>query len=388
MRRTSLFGASAATFRSHSLDDSQSFAESMNAQMISSIINNHVVRDLASHAGEYETPYAEANMTRKALVIGINHYEHGSALYGCVDDAHAVKAVLETHGDGSINFDIKFMTASGPNELVPRSTLKDAIEDLFASDEDIALLYFAGHGHVETSGGYILASDSRRGDEGVALSEVITYANASRARNKVIVLDSCHSGIAGARPNGGRISDLAEGLTILTASTKDQYAHEQNDGGIFTGLFVDALSGGAANLVGDVTPGSVYAHVDQSLGRWGFEQRPIFKTNIKSFVSLRKVRPSIEIADLRQIAQLFPVRGYHFQLDPSYEPEIAGHTAEMPAPNPEHTKTFALLQKYNRVNLVVPVAAPHMWHAAMQSRACKLTVLGEHYRRLVEQKRI
>jgi len=37
-------------------------------------------------------------------------------------------------------------------------------------------------------------------------------------------------------------------------------------GGVFTGLLVDALSGGAANLVGDVTPGSVYAHIDQSLG--------------------------------------------------------------------------------------------------------------------------
>lgn len=39
----------------------------------------------------------------------------------------------------------------------------------------------------------------------------------------------------------------------------------------------------------------------------------------------------------------------------------------------------------NRVNLVVPVDAPHMYHAAMESKACKLTVLGEHYRRLVSR---
>jgi len=26
-----------------------------------------------------------------------------------------------------------------------------------------------------------------------------------------------------------------------------------------------------------------------------------------------------------------------------------------------------------------------MWHAAMQSNACELTVLGEHYRKLVAQ---
>jgi hypothetical protein len=36
----------------------------------------------------------------------------------------------------------------------------------------------------------------------------------------------------------------------------------------------------------------------------------------------------------------------------------------------------------------VPVGAIHMYNAAMESRACKLTVLGEHYRRLVQRGRI
>lgn len=62
-------------------------------------------------------------------------------------------------------------------------------------------------------------------------------------------------------------------MTILTASTDEQYASEDAAGGIFTNLVVDALAGAAANLVGDITPGSVYAHVDQSLGPW--EQRPV-----------------------------------------------------------------------------------------------------------------
>ncbi|HEX8830973.1 MAG TPA: caspase family protein, partial [Longimicrobium sp.] len=133
------------------------------------------------------------------------------------------------------------------------------------------------------------------------------------------------------------------------------------------------------NLLGDVTPGSVYAHIDQSLGPW--EQRPVFKTNVKSFVSLRKVTPPITLADLQRITELFPERGAELQLNPSFEPESA-------TPNPESTAVFSVLQKYNRVNLVVPVDAPHMWHAAMQSKRCRLTPLGEHYRRLVELGRI
>jgi len=50
-----------------------------------------------------------------------------------------------------------------------------------------------------------------------------------------------------------------------------------------------------------------------------------------------------------------------------------------------HTVDFAILQNYVRVNLVRPVDAPHMWHAAMESTACELTVLGQHYWNLVNE---
>jgi hypothetical protein len=323
---------------------------------------------------------------RKALVVGINYYVHGSPLFGCVDDAHSVKAILERHGDGSVNFDIRLFTGTGPTDMVSRSELKDYIAELFKDDSDIALFYFAGHGHIEATGGYLLASDSSRGDEGVSLADVLLFANNSKAKNKIVVLDSCHSGVAGTPPFASQNAVLSEGLTILTASTKDQYATEQNGRGLFTILFVDALSGVAANLVGDISPGGVYAYIDQSLGAW--EQRPVFKTNVKSFVSLRKVQPSIELTDLQRITEFFPSPGFQYSLDPSFEPELKGRSDGMPEPNPENTRKFAVLQKYNRVNLVVPVDAPHMWHAAMESKSCKLTVLGEHYRRLVERGRI
>jgi hypothetical protein len=323
---------------------------------------------------------------RKALVVGINYYEHVTALYGCVDDAHSVKSTLERHADGTVNFGVELFTGTGPTDVVSRSQLKDYIEKLFADDCEIAFFYFAGHGHIETTGGYLLASDSRRGDEGVSLGEVLTFANKSKSKNKIIVLDSCHSGIVGTPPSASQYAELSEGLTILTASTADQYATEENGAGVFTTLFVDALSGAAANLVGDITPGSVYAHIDQSLGPW--DQRPVFKTNVKSFVSLRKVQPTLPLAELQRLTEFFPSAGSEFKLDPTFEPELLGRSPGMAAPIPENTRKFAILQKYNRVNLVIPIDAAHMWNAAMESKSCKLTVLGEHYRRLVERKRI
>lgn len=323
---------------------------------------------------------------RIALIVGINYYEHGAPLYGCVDDAHAVQAILERHGDGSVNFDCRLLTGTSHTDRVDRHNLKDGIEELFKVQAEIALFYFAGHGHIETTGGYLLATDSKRGDEGLSLSEVLTLANGSSARNKVVVLDSCHSGIAGAAPTAANLSTLSEGLTVLTASTADQYATEENSRGLFTMLFVDALYGGAANLTGDITPGSVYAHIDQSLGAW--EQRPVFKTNVRQFVSLRKVPPPIDLVDLRRITEFFPLPGFEYPLDPTFEPELRGRDRSMPSPILENTRKFAILQRYNRLNLVVPVDAPHMWHAAMESKKCRLTVLGEHYRRLVDKKRI
>lgn len=325
---------------------------------------------------------------RKALVVGINYYEQISPLFGCVQDAHSVKSVLERNSsDGSSNFDVRLLCATGTSDAIPRSTLRDRVEELFRGDSDVALFYFAGHGHLDTTGGYLCASDCQRGDDGLSLSEVLAFATHSQAKNKVIMLDSCHSGVAGNHPVHQQTAELKNGMTILTASTSQQYASEENGSGIFTTLLVDALNGAAANLVGDITPGSVYAHIDQSLGSWS--QRPVFKTNVTSFVSLRKVPPPIPLHSLRRIAEFFPTPGFRFNLDPTFEPERGTPpNPKIPPPDPENTAKFAVLQSYNRINLVVPVDAPHMWHAAMRKKSCKLTALGKHYHRLVIEGRI
>ena len=58
---------------------------------------------------------------RKALIVGINDYPN-SPLRGCVNDALAMKGVLETHADGSPNFGIKLITS--PSDTITRVTLR------------------------------------------------------------------------------------------------------------------------------------------------------------------------------------------------------------------------------------------------------------------------
>lgn len=250
---------------------------------------------------------------------------------------------------------------------------KEAVRELFVDDSEVAIFYFSGHGYIEATGGYLCAGDCKTGDDGLPLSDVMTLANNSKAKNKIVILDSCYSGALGDNPINTDVSEISDGVTILTASTKGEYAEEVGGGGIFTGLLIDALGGAAANLVGDVTPGGVYAHIDQSLGTWS--QRPVFKTNVKTFISLRQVQPPLALGDLRRISEFFPTAGFELQLDPAYEPTDS-------SADPDKNADFAILQKYNRVNLLVPVGVPHMWDAAVNSKSVKLTALGEHYRRL------
>lgn len=318
-------------------------------------------------------------MMRKALIVGIDYYEKVSPLGGCVNDAYSVKSVLERNSDGTLNFGVNLKVATGPSQMLNRRGLKDSIAELFKDDSDVALFYFSGHGYIDSCGGYLITSDCEAGDDGVSMDDLLKFANESPARSRVIILDCCHSGLAGSPKTLPNQALLSEGVTILTASSADQYAIEENGSGVFTNLFVDALSGSAANLVGDITPGSIYAHIDQSLGPW--EQRPIFKTNVKTFTTLRKVQAPIELSDLKKITEFFTEPSFEFPLDPTYEPESD-------SPDKNNTEKFSILQKLNRINLVVPVDEEHMYFAAMNSTACRLTVLGQHYWKLIDKERI
>jgi hypothetical protein len=108
----------------------------------------------------------------------------------------------------------------------------------------------------------------------------------------------------------------------------------------------------------EVTPGGVYALIDQALGPWN--QQPIFKTNVNSFVSLRKVKAPVPLVSLQRMTELFQRPGAVFQLSPKFEPTS-------PVPDSVKTEISAILQKFNRVNLRIP-GAPHMYGTSMLSK--------------------
>ena len=312
---------------------------------------------------------------RKGLFIGINDYKHISRLSGCSNDAMAMASVLKTDANGDPNF--KNVVLTSAEDHLSREKLEDQMRELFSGDCNVALLYFAGHGGFDTDNdeGMLLPQDYRNTKDGIRISDILNWAaKATRIKNKVIILDCCQSGAAGeVRALRSESRVVGEGMTILTACKKEESALEGAQHGVFTGLLLQALHGGAANILGKITPGSLYSFVDNALDAW--EQRPVFKTNVSQFISLREVSPLIPKEILRKLPEWFSEAESVFPLDPSYEPTEAAF-------QPEHGEVFAQLQKCNRHSLIEPMDAEHMYYAAIHSTGCRLTALGAYYREL------
>jgi hypothetical protein len=313
---------------------------------------------------------------KRALLVGIDTYDHLGTLEGCVKDVKALMPLLSRHDDASPNFKCRACTSS--DSRVDRRTLLDAIEALLSPGADVALLYFAGHGHNAPNDVALATQEAVNRDEGVTLSTVLGKVQHSPIHEVVIILDCCFSGGAGGVPQLGiNAAALRQGVAILSASQADQTAVETSSGrGLFSTYLCGALEGGAADVLGKVTLAGLYAYLSESFGPW--DQRPTFKANLNRLHDLRRCTPWVPVTELRRLPEFFPVEEHVFPLDPSYEPEAEPK-------DPEHEAIFAFLQRCRSAKLIEPVGAEHMYFAAMKSTGCRLTRLGQLYWRMAKQ---
>ncbi len=314
---------------------------------------------------------------RRALVVGIDDYS-ASPLQGCCGDAQRVSQALARHGDGQRNFDC--VTLTQPAQNITRAVLRQALYELFRHPADVAFFHFSGHGTRHGLDGYLVTSDAQEFDLGIPMSEVLALANSSKAHEVFITLDCCHSGTFGAVPEiGGGKAVLRDEVSVITAARADQASLEEAAGGVFTSLLVEALDGGAAGLMGEVSAAGVYAYIENAFGAW--DQRPLFKANVSRFTVLRRVVPKLDGATLRRLTERFPLPAEDLPLSPAHEPSCEPHDAASET-------CFEDLVAYRNSGLVEPVGEQHMYYAAMNSKACRLTVLGRYYWRLVSEGKV
>lgn len=164
--------------------------------------------------------------------------------------------VLSRHGSGTPNFHNEIMTTGSGSYSLGKKQVESKIRDLFSGDAEVALLYFAGHGYFDSTidEGTLIPQDFLSSGDGIRISDVLEWAaNADQIKNKIIILDCCQAGAAAqARGLRGGASILGEGVTILTACKKEQFAKENHGHGVFTKLLLQAVQGGAADVLGKI----------------------------------------------------------------------------------------------------------------------------------------
>jgi hypothetical protein len=316
---------------------------------------------------------------KRALLVGIDSYDALADLSGCVNDVQAIAPLLARNEDGNVNFQCQTRTSAG--QRVTRDALLADLDGLLGSKADLALLYFAGHGAPVSGDVALVTQDATTTTPGVTMGEVMAKITTSPVGEVVILLDCCFSGAAGAVPQlGAEVASLRDGVSILTASRAQEGAAETDQGrGAFSTYLEGALRGGAADTLGKVTVAGLYSYLDEAFGAW--DQRPLFKANVSRLVPIREAEPPIERASLRSLTEWFPDPTYEFPLDPSFEPEAEPD-------HPENEAIFDGLQKLRAARLLVPIGEDHMYFAAMNSGACRLTPLGRLYWQMVHGERL
>jgi hypothetical protein len=209
----------------------------------------------------------------RALLIGNSTYpvdEHNlQILKGPVKDIAALNRALIDSDTGL--FDDVDVT------LLPEASSARALRTLSrffgsADRDDVLLVYYSGHGKLDQSGRlHLCMQDTETTDllsTAVSSTRINEFAEASRARNVVIVLDCCYAGAF----RGGDFGDTVAGpgRYVLTSCRGTQLANDatvDNGTSYFTQHLVDGLLGAAADRDQDgyVDFSDIYAYVDRRL---------------------------------------------------------------------------------------------------------------------------
>lgn len=155
----------------------------------------------------------------KAVIIGISNYSQVSKLRFAHRDAEAFAQFLRSPAGGSVpEENIRLLTEEKATQAQIGSALSWLISECQPNDR--AIIYFSGHGDVETSVadlGYLLAYDAGKTTymSGGAipifmLQTVVTALSVGKQVQVLLIADACRSGnLAGTEVGGSKNTSLA-----------------------------------------------------------------------------------------------------------------------------------------------------------------------------------
>jgi tetratricopeptide (TPR) repeat protein/uncharacterized caspase-like protein len=216
-----------------------------------------IEKDVAVAAPE-KTPSVEIPRSY-ALVIGIAKYKNLSAsqqLQYSERDAEAMYSILISPEGGNFRAEnVRTLTGAKATLAAIRRELEEWLPSL-AKEDDRVLVYFAGHGFVVQGQAYLAPYDiepARISQTAYPMATLGSVFGKIRAKWKVLLTDSCHSGAvapdADIQTINRSLIDMTRSVFSLTASRDRERSFESPDWGgghgIFTYYVVRGLEGEA-----------------------------------------------------------------------------------------------------------------------------------------------
>lgn len=259
-------------------------------------------------------------MLRDALIVGISSYQYLPALNAPAHDAEAIAHQLESNGDFRVTRLPEIIQSDklrvGIKTPVTLAELEAALVKLFKPKGDsiphTALFYFSGHGLQKEAGireGYLATSDVNPNAHfyGLSLFWLRRLLQESPVRQRIILLDCCHSGeilnFLEADPGAKSGTDRL----FMAASREYETAYESLNGqySVFTQAVLDGLDPRRLPT-GVVTNYALTDWVSNALK--GESQQPLFE-NSGSEIVLTRCHNPLTVLQATPAQDVCPYRG-------------------------------------------------------------------------------
>ena len=216
----------------------------------------------------------------------------------------------------NLGIDDDNIKATGINQSdeVTRTDILRKIQTLSkkCKPDDTIVLYFSGHGYSENNEGYLIPFDTDLdliSDTSIAIQRVKDELDKCEAKTKILIIDSCYSGIGHGKKvdtkmseafENSLFSDISEGSVIFASCKQNEqsFSLEDNSMSVFTHYLIEGLKGNAAlNDNSEISFEDLYTFVTKKVAKWAFDndvsQTPSMKLEYAGKLMIKVKNPEI-----------------------------------------------------------------------------------------------
>jgi TPR repeat protein len=235
------------------------------------------------------------------VVIGIDHYQNWPILGTAVSDATGFAKLLT--GQFGFEYAVEPLTEQGATRDNINSLIDDDLRGRLKPEDDL-VIFFAGHGTTRNdkvgdetqSVGFLVPFEARapgtneHWSDYLNIEELLRKISSLPPQHILVILDSCHSGMAlGSKFTTSRADtrfqqDMLRKVSrkVITSAQGDQLAADSgplSGHSLFTGLMMQGLMSGKADSFGQgfITSTQLGAYTQHEVGvQEGSRQTPLF----------------------------------------------------------------------------------------------------------------